>query len=114
MKRQAPTAIAVFHQDIKPTLSARQAFVQTELAAFIDSRHYFPTSLELLVYVQRKYRAEAYDVNSIRPRLFELEQHGRVRHGVRRRCDVSGKTVMTWVPSATAEQARLQFAGRSA
>ena len=97
--RQAETAAAVYHQDIKPTLNERQQFVRHELSAFIQARHYGPTGLELLGFMNDRYRDRYFDVNSVRPRLHELAamEPPQVRHGVKRRCDVSGKTVLTWV-----------------
>lgn len=99
MKRQAETAIAVYHGDIKPTLTFRQTFVRDELEAFIAAKHYGPTAIELLAFIQRKHGARAFDVNSVRPRLTEMTELGMVRHGVKRRCDISTKTVLTWLPS---------------
>ena len=95
--RQAETAATVYHQDIKPTLTDRQQFVRQELTAFILARHYGPTGLELLRFMNHRYQDRYFDVNSVRPRLNELEAIGSVRHGVKRRCDISGKTVLTWV-----------------
>ena len=97
--RQAETAAAVYHQDIKPTLNERQQFVRHELSAFIQARHYGPTGLELLGFMNDRYRDRYFDVNSVRPRLHELEAIGSVRHGVKRRCDISGKKVLTWILS---------------
>jgi len=98
MKHQASTAIAVFHEDIRPTLSARQQFVMSELVAFISLRRHSPTSSELLKFVT-DWKLGRFDVNSIRPRLTELEALGLVRHGVQRACGVTGKTCMTWEPA---------------
>ena len=95
--RQAETAATVYRADIKPTLTDRQQFVRHELAQFVVSLHYGPTALELLQFMHGRYPDRYFDVNSVRPRLNELEAIGSVRHGVKRRCDVSGKTVLTWV-----------------
>lgn len=95
--RQAETAATVYREDIKPTLTDRQQFVRQELAAFIQAKHYAPTALELLRLMHQRHQDRYFDVNSVRPRLNELEAIGSVRHGVKRRCDVSGKTVLTWV-----------------
>lgn len=97
--RQAETAATVYHQDIKPTLNERQQFVRDELAAFIQAKHYAPTALELLQIMHDRHQTRYFDVNSVRPRLHELEAMGSVRHGVKRRCDISGKKVLTWVLS---------------
>ena len=97
--RQAETAAAVYHQYIKPTLNERQQFVRQELAAFIKAGHYAPTALELLSFMNHRYQDRYFDVNSVRPRLHELEAMGSVRHGVKRCCDISGKKVLTWVLS---------------
>ena len=97
--RQAETAATVYREDIKPTLTDRQQFVRHELAEFVVNRHYGPTSLELLRFMHHRYPDRYFDVNSVRPRLHELAamEPPQVRHGVKRRCDVSGKTVLTWV-----------------
>lgn len=95
--RQADTAAAVYRQDIQPTLNTRQQFVREELCAFIAQKHFTPTALELLRFMAHRYPDRYLDPNSVRPRLNEMETMGLVRHGVKRSCDVSGKTVMTWV-----------------
>ena len=97
--RQAETAAAVYRQDIRPTINQRQMFIRQELADFIAARHYAPTALELLRFMFQRYPNQYFDPNSVRPRLNELEHAGAIRHGVKRRCDVTGKTVLTWVLS---------------
>ena len=99
--RQAETAAAVYHRDILPTLNGRQTYVLAVLAAFVQKYHYAPTALELLRFMEWDCPSRRFDVNSVRPRLNELAamEPPQVRHGVKRRCDVSGKTVLTWVLS---------------
>jgi hypothetical protein len=95
--RQAETAAAVYRQDIQPTINQRQMFIRQELADFIAAKHFAPTALELLHFMFQRYPNQYFDPNSVRPRLHELENIGSIRHGVKRRCDVTGKTVLTWV-----------------
>lgn len=109
---QAQTAITVYRDDIEPTAKRRQRFVREHLVSYLQSRPrfprpQFPTALELLAYIQKQYPDGRYDVNSVRPRLSELEAQGLVQHGEKRRCTVSGKVVYTWVPSTPAGEGRL-------
>ena len=94
--RQARTAIDVYRQDIEPTLHGRQLFVREQLEQFIDHFHIEPTALELVRFVASQFPQRQIDVNTIRPRLFEMEQQGWVQHGPKRSCSVSAKTVYTW------------------
>ena len=98
--RQAATASRVYHQDIRPTLEPREQFVRDELQRFFDRKRYWPTASELLAFIQAGYRALRIDINGVRPRLTEMEKIGVVRHGVERKCDQSGKTCLTWMPSS--------------
>lgn len=97
--RQAATAIAVYRQDIEPTLHGRQLFVRFQLEQFIAKYAQAPTGLELVRFVASRYPHQHIDVNVIRPRLFEMEQQGWVRHGAKRVCSISGKRVWTWEPA---------------
>lgn len=96
MKRQAGTAIAVYHEDIEPTILGRQMFVRGNLARYIARRAQTPTGLELLALMQEWFPDSHLDVNSIRPRLTELAAKGLVRRGPKRTCSMSGKTAITW------------------
>jgi hypothetical protein len=96
VRRLAPTAIAAY-REIQPTLCARQCFVRSLLEAFHAEYDTWPTAKELLRFpVARYVEARAIDPNSVRPRLFELHEQGYVAHGPKRRCCVTGKTVVTW------------------
>lgn len=109
--KQAPTAARVFRSEIEPTLALRHRFVREQLQAFVGEHHYGPTALELLLFIAQHHRRLRYDVNTVRPRLTEMEKLGWVRHGAERRCDVSAKTVMTWLPANPQPpgQAKLTF-----
>lgn len=94
--KQALTAVQVYRQDIEPDLARRQQFVKEELAAFYRMRQQWPTGRELLRFTTARYPAGQFDVNSIRPRLFELRDQGWVTSYDKRTCLVSGKTVFVW------------------
>lgn len=97
MKRQPDTAIAA-RRAIEPTLPARQRFIREQLAQYRDRYGCWPTALELLRFITGTIAAcQHFDVNSVRPRLFELEEQGYAGHGVKRACAISGKVVYTWV-----------------
>lgn len=97
MTRQAETAIAAY-RDLEPVLNERQQQVRRLLAEFQAKYDCWPTALELLRYATATYAAcRNFDVNSIRPRLFELHEQGYVAHGAKRKCVVSDKRVYTWV-----------------
>src|SRR6266850_743503 len=94
--RQAPTAIAAY-RDLEPTLRGRQRFVRALVATFRDEYDVWPTAKELLRFAVARYpEAQHFDPNSVRPRLFELHEQGWMEHGPKRRCSVTGKTVITW------------------
>ena len=95
--RQSPTAAAVYHADIVPTLPTRQKLVVGHLAHYRAKYGTPPTALELLR-LMNSFRVgqRMLDVNGVRPRLNELAAMGVVTHGPKRRCTVSGKTVLTW------------------
>lgn len=94
MKAQAATAIAVYHDTIRPTRQRRQQFVLRELAMCQWASACWPTALELLAFA-RVVHSQC-DVNTIRPRLTELWKAKRVVKGPARKCRVSGKTSLTW------------------
>lgn len=53
-----------------------------------------PTAYELFEHM--KARGEAFDLNSVRPRLTELHDRGLVETAAKRKCAVSGKAALTW------------------
>lgn len=100
--KQADTAIASY-RDLAPTLNERQSTVRGLLREFRDQYGTWPTCLELLRFATTTHVACArFDVNSIRPRLFELNAIGYAAKGPKRICAVSGKRVYTWVITAPA------------
>ena len=97
MKRQPDTAIGAY-RDLEATLSDRQVVVRRLLREYRDRYDCWPTALELLRYAVATHAPGAqWDVNAIRPRLFELHEQGYAAHGVKRPCTLSGKRVYTWV-----------------
>ncbi len=97
MTRQAETAIAAY-RDLADVLSERQQLVRRLLVEYHARYECWPTGLELLRYATATHdTCRRFDVNSIRPRLFELHAQGYAAHGVKRECVVSGKRVYTWV-----------------
>lgn len=115
MKRQAETAIAVYRQDIQPTLQGRQLFVRQQLVAFIEHYQQEPTSKELLVFIASRFPQDEFDLNTVRPRLTEMHEQGWVCHAGKRDCSVTHKRVYTWgvatprVPLPEPIPQRLQF-----
>lgn len=97
MRKVQPDTALDARRALEPTLSQRQQFVRAQLVAFHAQYACWPTALELLRLVTSQQAYRHFDVNSIRPRLFELEEQGYVAHGVKRPCAVSGKRVYTWV-----------------
>lgn len=94
--KQAQTAAAVYHTDIVPTLEARQRFVRGYLKDYLETYRSAPTGLELVQFIQRKCPHVLIDVNTVRPRMTEMEAVGWVKHGEKRRCTISAKKVFTW------------------
>ena len=90
MKRVRTTSAAVY-RELQPSLQRREQIVLDALKAW---RGPAPTSYELLQALQE--RGQAFDLNSVRPRLCSLQDKALVRTGDKRRCQVSGKTVYTW------------------
>jgi hypothetical protein len=103
---QADTAIQSYRQ-IEPTLADRQQFVRDLVERYSVVFHHAPTGLELLRYASGLYPDRSFDVNTIRPRLFELEQQGWVQKGKKRECSISRKTVYTWKLSRPVAPGRL-------
>jgi len=97
VKHQPDTAINA-RRALEPTLTARQAFIREQLGFYRARYGCWPTGLELLRFIVATVESSRhFDVNSVRPRLHELEAQGYVGHGVKRACAVSGKVVYTWV-----------------
>lgn len=97
MKRQPETAINA-RRAIEPTLTTRQTFIREQLGHYRTRYGCWPTGLELLRFIVATVTSAGhFDVNSVRPRLFELEEQGYVGHGVKRTCAISGKVVYTWL-----------------
>lgn len=96
--KQAPTAIAVYHE-LEPTLGKRQIFIREQLEAFLVEYEQAPTALELLRFIAARFPLRQFDCNSVRPRLNEPEKFGWVAHGKKRLCTVTGKKVWTWTLS---------------
>lgn len=61
-----------------------------------------PTAYEL--FREMHARGEAFDVNSVRPRLTALKDRGLAETCGRRRCSVTGRTVHTWREKPTDSQ----------
>jgi hypothetical protein len=100
-KRQRQTAREVYRQRRAESVKratlgqeTREDQVLRLLAAHWNATQTSPTALELLVWASG--RESLFDINSIRPRIFALVQAGLVAKGSKRRCQVSGKTVLTW------------------
>lgn len=94
--KQAETAIDAY-RSLEASLSARQTLVRQLLRNFRDAYETWPTGLELLRYATATMPGRVFDVNSIRPRLCELEAQGFVAKGPKRACALSGKRVSTWL-----------------
>lgn len=100
--RQADTAIAA-HRALVPALRERQSIVRQLLREFRTRYETWPTSLELLRYATSTHvLCRNYDVNSIRPRLHELEAQGYVAKGPKRLCSITRKKVYTWLVATPA------------
>lgn len=100
--KQADTAIASY-RDLVPMLSERQSTVRGLLREFREQYGTWPTARELLRFATTTHVVcRGFDVNSIRPRLFELNEIGYVAKGPKRECAVSRKTVYTWLVTAPA------------
>lgn len=82
---------AVAYREIEPTLSRRERSVLDALRNWIGEA---PTSYELTEYL--KGIGQAFDLNSIRPRLTSLQDKHLVETGEKRKCRISGRTVYTW------------------
>ena len=92
-KRVQGTSIAVYRDDIVPTLPRREALV---LAGLTDRAPM--TAYELFRSMEADGLADdgLFDLNSVRPRLTALVDRGLVEKGEKRACTVTGKTVYTY------------------
>jgi len=103
-KRQRQTARAQYHRqraiDEEKQVEGRRAETRCQqvlrlLAAYWNAKNESPTALELLEWGRQR-GERLFDVNSIRPRLFELVETGLVEARGKRRCRISGVMVHTW------------------
>jgi len=86
------------HREIAATLSRRQGEVRVLLQEYRAAHHDGPTAAELLAFARRMHPAYAcWDVNSVRPRLTEMQATHEVTTGEKRRCAITGKLAYTWV-----------------
>src|SRR4051794_21074465 len=93
MKRVAETSRAAF-AEIAATRHSRGLEVLETLRRFHRQHGIDPTAYELLAWAQVDH--PAWDLNSIRPRLTEMKDAGRVETGGKRRCAITHKQVYTW------------------
>lgn len=101
-KRQRQTARAVYAAQRAVDVAKAEAGEETRagqvlrlLAWHWNATQHSPTALELLAWA-RAHGETFFDVNSLRPRLTELVDHGLAESAGKRRCQVSGKVVHTW------------------
>lgn len=101
-KRQRSTAVAVHNRkrdEDKAKAAAgqetREAQVLRCINAYWNRFQRTPTALELLRWMKNK-GERVFDVNSIRPRITKLVREGLAEKRMKRRCRVSGETVLTW------------------
>lgn len=103
-KRQRQTARAQYHRqraiDEEKQVEGHQAETRCQqvlriLAAYWNAKNESPTALELLEFGRQR-GERLFDVNSIRPRLFELVETNLIEARGKRKCRVSGVMVHTW------------------
>ena len=82
------------YRGLENTLPAREQAVLIGLRRYAIVHGHAPTSYELF----SDMRADgcAFDLNSVRPRLTSLFQHGRVTREGKRVCAITKKTAYTW------------------
>src|SRR5262245_6722017 len=89
-------------REVQKSLPEREGAVMHALIRhFVDDRGMPLTSYEL--FRQMKSRDEAFDINSVRPRLTKLQEKGLVRMGEKVTCTITQKSAYTW---ELAEQVR--------
>ena len=83
---------------LEPSLAQRQQAVLVALDAYHRAWRTWPTARELLRFMVDRDPSVG-DINSVRPRLTELDDTGAVLKIGKRPCSVTGKTVYTWRPA---------------
>jgi hypothetical protein len=81
------------YRDVRASLAARERVVLEGLRAYLAERGEAPTAYELFKFMEA--RGEARDLNSVRPRLTEMQGRA-VVCGPKRKCGVTGKKAHTW------------------
>jgi hypothetical protein len=101
-KRQRQTARTVYHHQRAVDERKRQAGQETREGQVLRCLGWHwnvtqtsPTARELAAWMARQ-GEPVDDINSVRPRLTALVEAGLVETAGKRRCKVSGKTVLTW------------------
>lgn len=92
-KQVASTSVKAY-RELSDTLPERERAVLIGLRRYWASHRQAPTSYEL--FESMKADGCAFDLNSVRPRLTALFQHGRVAREAKRMCRVTSKTAYTW------------------
>lgn len=92
-KAVASTSVDVY-RELADSLPAREQAVLIGLRRYFAVHRCAPTAYELF----ESMRADgcAFDLNSVRPRLTSLFQHGRVSREAKRVCRVTAKKAFTW------------------
>lgn len=94
VKRIRDTTLEAF-REVVTTLAFRERAALVGLTNYIAMNHAFPTAYELYEYMKAK--GDAFDINSVRPRLTGLCDRGAVvMNEQKRKCTVSGKSAHTW------------------
>jgi len=93
-KRVRQTSRNVYKLD-RERLEGKRGQVLRILAAYFNEKQVSPTALELLNWSLAR-GEKFFDVNSLRPRLTELENAGLIATGPARKCAISGKVAHTW------------------
>lgn len=92
-KQVAATSVNAY-RELQDTLPAREQAVLIGLRRFWARHQRWPTAYE--VFSEMKADGVAFDLNSVRPRLTSLFQHGRVTREAKRVCRITGKFAYTW------------------
>jgi len=88
-KAVADTSIDAYRQLVQ-SLPSRELAVLNALRAQAEP----PSAYELFQWMAA--RGIVFDLNSVRPRLTELQERHYVERAAKRRCRVTGRTVYTW------------------
>lgn len=97
--RATETTSCESYRELEPTLAERRRLVLRGLDRFRRAAGIWPTSHELFAFMQRTgLLTSGQDINSVRPRLTEMKQMTSplVFNGAKRKCQETGKTVLTW------------------